>query len=235
MTNYEQTSFSIKSWAEEDRPREKLMLKGKQSLSDAELLAILLGSGSREESAVSLSQKILNSSKNNLNELGIRTLSELQKFKGIGEAKAVTIVAAMELGRRRQLSAINERPKLRSSLDAYHLIAPMLMDLPHEEFWILCLNQTNQIFAREKVSTGGITATIVDPKIVFRRAIEKGATSIILIHNHPSGNLKPSQADLKLTEKLVLAGQLLEIRILDHLIIGGNGYLSFADEHIISQ
>lgn len=235
MTKHETSSFSIKSWAEEDRPREKLMLKGKQTLSDAELLAILLGSGSREESAVSLSQKILNQSKNNLNELGLRTLKELQQFKGIGEAKAVTIVAAMELGRRRQLSAIIERPKLTSSLDSYHLIAPILMDLPHEEFWILCLNRKLELFARERISTGGIAATIVDPKIVFRRALEKGASSIILVHNHPSGSIKPSQEDLVLTQKLVLSGDLLDIKVLDHLIIGGQGYFSFTDEGIINS
>lgn len=233
MENYSKTTFPITAWAEEDRPREKLQFKGKHSLSDAELLAILLGSGSREETAVGLAQLILNGSKNNLNELGKRTIAELQKFKGIGEAKAITIVAAMELGRRRQMSNILEKPKIVSSRDAYDLVAPIIMDLPHEEFWILLLNRGNKVLAREKISIGGTSQTIVDSKIVFRKAMEIQAASIILFHNHPSGNLFPSQADIELTQKLKSAGKILEIPVLDHLIISEKGYYSFADEGVL--
>jgi DNA repair protein RadC len=230
MENYSKTSFPITSWAEEDRPREKLQFKGKQSLSDAELLAILLGSGSREETAVGLSKLILQGSDNNLNELGKRTISELKKFKGVGEAKAITIVAAMELARRRQLSSIVEKPKIISSRDAYNVIAPLLIDLPHEEFWILTLNRGNKVLAREKISVGGVSSTVVDSKIVFRKAIEGQASAIILCHNHPSGNLFPSQTDIEITQKLVKAGKVIEVPILDHLIVSDRGYYSFADE-----
>ncbi|MGK0387319.1 MAG: DNA repair protein RadC [Maribacter sp.] len=227
---YTEEHFTIKSWAEEDRPREKLLAKGKSSLSDAELVAILIGSGSRNESAVSLSQKILKSVDNNLNNLGKTSLSNLMKFKGIGEAKAITIAAALELGRRRQLSDIKERPQIRSSKDAYHVLAPLIMDLPHEEFWILLLNRANKVIGRERVSIGGVAGTVVDAKIIFRKALEMLASGIILCHNHPSGNLSPSHADLEITKKLKRAGETLEINILDHLIIAENEYFSFADE-----
>ena len=226
-------TFSIKSWAEEDRPREKLLQKGKKSLSDAELIAILIGSGSREESAVALSKRILNSVENNLNDLGKCTVSELMKFKGIGEAKAITIAAALELGRRRQLSDIKERPQIKSSKDAYDVIAPILLDLPHEEFWILLLNRANRVMHRVCISKGGVAGTVVDSKIIFLRAIEHLASSIILCHNHPSGNLRPSQADLDITRKLKSAGQTLDIAVLDHLIISENGYYSFADKGVL--
>ncbi|MCR9286630.1 DNA repair protein RadC [Saprospiraceae bacterium] len=233
MKNNSETTFPITLWAEEDRPREKLQIKGKQSLSDAELLAILLGSGSREETAVGLSKLILKGSGNNLYELGKRTTAELKKFKGVGEAKAITIVAAMELARRRQLSNILEKPKIVSSRDAFNLIAPILVDLPHEEFWILMLNRGNKVIGREKISIGGMASTIVDSKIVFRKAIEKQSTSIILCHNHPSGNLSPSQADIDLTQKLKKGGAIMEIPVIDHLIISDRGYYSFADEGIL--
>ena len=233
MENYSRNAFPITAWAEEDRPREKLQLKGKHSLSDAELLAILLGSGSTEETAVGLAKLILQGSDNNLNELGKRTLAELQKFKGIGEAKAITIVAAMELGRRRQMTDILERPKIISSRDAYNVIAPILMDLPHEEFWILALNRGHKVLSREQISIGGTSSTVVDARIVFRKAIERQATSIILCHNHPSGNLYPSQSDIDLTQKLKKAGITLEIPVVDHLIIAERGYYSFADEGIL--
>ncbi len=222
--------MTIKSWAEGDRPREKLLTKGKQNLSDAELLAILLGSGSTEQTAVGLARSILASANNDLSELGKCSLSHFMKFKGIGEAKAITIAAALELGRRRQLTAIKERPKIICSTDIYHIIAPLLIDLPHEEFWILLLNQANRVIGREQISLGGVNAAIVDPRIVFRKAIENKATSIALVHNHPSGNLRPSEPDLQLTKKLVEAGKLLDIAVLDHLIIGGQGYYSFMDE-----
>ncbi len=224
----EQT-LSIKTWAEEDRPREKLVKKGKQALSNSELLAILLGSGSRSESAVSLAQRILQASDNNLNELGLQPLVKLMEFKGIGEAKAITIAAAMELGRRRQMTAPKERPQVRSSKDAFDAVAS-LMDLPHEEFWILLLNQSNLILGKEQISLGGTAGTVVDAKILFRKAIQGEASSIILVHNHPSGNLQPSQADLDITQKLKSAGKTLDIPVLDHLIISSKGYYSFADE-----
>ncbi len=230
MEIYQINNLPITSWAEEDKPREKLLTRGKQHLSDAELIAILLGSGSREETAVGLAQKILKMQENNLHELGKCSLNELMKFKGIGEAKAITIIAAMELGRRRQLSNIKERPQIRSSRDAFDLIAPMLMDLQHEEFWILMLNRSNRVVSRECISTGGVSGTVVDAKIVFRKALAVLASSIILCHNHPSGNLKPSQADISLTKKLKRAGENLDISVLDHLIVSERGFYSFADE-----
>lgn len=226
-------SFTIKSWAEEDRPREKLLLKGRQALSDAELLAILLGSGSREESAVSLSQRILQSVNQQLPELGKCAIEDLKKFKGIGEAKAITITAALELGRRRQLTDIREKPQVKSSQDAFNAIAPLIMDLAREEFWILLLNRANRILSRERISAGGISGTVVDARIIFSKALEGSACSLILFHNHPSGNLNPSQADINLTQKLKKAGETLDIAILDHLIIGESGFYSFADEGVL--
>ncbi len=231
MATYSNQNLTIKSWAEEDRPREKLLTKGKQSLSDAELLAILLGSGSRDETAVGLAQRILQSVGNDLNELGRRSVAELTKFKGIGEAKSITVVAALELGRRRQLTDVKERPQIRSSRDAWQLIAPILMDLSHEEFWILLLNRAGRVIGREQISLGGVAGTVVDAKIVFRKAIESMASSLILVHNHPSGNLQPSQQDISLTQKLKKAGETLDIAVLDHLIITERGYFSFADEN----
>lgn len=233
MENYPPSTLPITAWAEDDRPREKLQNKGRQSLSDAELLAILLGSGSRNESAVALAQRILSSVGNNLNELGKRSLAELMKFKGIGEAKAITIAAALELGRRRQVSGVLDRPVITSSSDAYQAIGPILTDLPHEEFWMLLLNKGNKVIGREKMSTGGTDATIVDAKIVFRKAIEGLATAIIVCHNHPSGNLRPSQSDLDLTRKLKEAGDIIGLKVLDHLIVSDGGYYSFADEGVM--
>ncbi|MEM6963681.1 MAG: DNA repair protein RadC [Bacteroidota bacterium] len=231
MKTYDREKLAITAWAEEDRPREKLLQKGKQVLSDAELLAILLGSGSREDTAVGLAKKILNFVENSLNDLGKCSLAELQRFKGIGEAKAITIAAAMELGRRRQMSPLKDRPQIRSSSDAFRAIAPTLIDLTHEEFWILLLNRSNAVIGKELVSTGGVSGTVVDAKMVFRKALEKpGATSIILCHNHPSGALRPSQEDKVLTKKLKQAGQVLDMVIFDHLIVSERGYFSFADE-----
>jgi DNA repair protein RadC len=235
MHPYEKTmsQLGIKSLAEEDRPREKLLLKGKSSLSDAELLAILIGSGTPGESAVTLSQKILKDSENNLHELGKRSLKELQKHKGIGEAKAITIAAALELGRRRQLSDIREKTKITSSRDAWLLIAPLLNDLNHEEFWILYLSRANQVKAKECISVGGTAGTVVDLKIIFKKALEAQAAAIIAVHNHPSGNLKPSSADIELTKKMKAAGTLLDMPVLDHLIISERGFYSFADEGLL--
>ncbi|MBX2929448.1 MAG: DNA repair protein RadC [Saprospiraceae bacterium] len=229
--SYSPPTLPIRAWAEEDRPREKMLLRGRQNLSDAELLAILLGSGSRDETAVGLAQRILHAAGNNLHELGKYSITDLIScFKGVGEAKAISIVAALELGRRRQLSDIRERPKVRSSRDAYDAIAPLIADLAHEEFWILLLSRSNQIIGRQQISTGGPVSTIVDAKMVFLRAVEGRAISLVLCHNHPSGTLSPSQADLDLTRKLVQAGKMLDIAVVDHLIISGKGYYSFADE-----
>jgi DNA repair protein RadC len=234
MENYfPPSSLPITSWAEDDRPREKLQTKGRQSLSDAELLAILLGSGSRNESAVALAQRILGSVSNNLNELGKQSLSELQKFKGIGEAKAITIAAALELGRRRQASDFLERPVITCSRDAWQVAAPLLADLPHEEFWLLLLNKSNKVVAKEKMSTGGSDATVVDVKMVLRKAIEGKAVSLVVCHNHPSGNLRPSPADVDSTKKLKQAGDVVGVAMLDHVIVADGGYFSFADEGLL--
>jgi len=226
----EHNSRAITAWAEEDRPREKMLLKGKQALSDAELLAILIGSGTVGESAVAVSPSILASVENNLNELGKRSLPDLKKFKGIGEAKAITIAAALELGRRRQLSDLRDRPRITHSRDAFNTIAPMLTDLHHEEFWLLMLNKANEVFARERLSTGGMSGTVVDIKLVLKAAIDAKAAAFIAIHNHPSGNLQPSQADIDLTRKLKQSGAMIDLPLLDHLIISERGYYSFADE-----
>lgn len=234
---FEETEYStsrrILSWAEEDRPREKLLLKGKGALSDAELIAILIGSGTRELSAVDLSKIILQKASNNLNELAKLSLKDLMKIKGIGEAKAISIAAALELGRRRKDSEVVRRPKITSSKDAYEQIRSYLMDLPHEEFWVLLLTRSNEVIRPVQISQGGISGTVADPKIIFKSALEHLASSMILAHNHPSGNLKPSEADKELTRRLVSSGKLLDIPILDHLIISELGYLSFADEGLL--
>lgn len=224
-----QTSFPISQWAEDDKPREKLMLKGKQVLSDAELLAILIGSGSRNESAVDLSKRIL-SKVENLKALGRMTFKQLTEFKGIGEAKAVTILAAMELGRRRGSEEEVELKKITSSKSVYDIMQPIIGELPHEEFWVLYLSNSNKVMYKSQLSKGGITGTVVDSRIVFKTAFEQNAVSIILCHNHPSGILQASDADKQITRKIKEAGKLLEINILDHLIITNSGYLSLADE-----
>jgi len=226
-------NLNIKAWAEADRPREKLALKGKSVLSDAELVAILIGSGNRNETAVELSKKILASINNDLNQLGKLTIADLIQFNGIGEAKAISIIAALELGRRRKTAEVDKRPKVQSSKDAYNSISPLLSDLPHEEFWVIYLNRNNEILKQENISKGGVSGTIADSKIIFKRAIEALASAMILCHNHPSGNLKPSSADIQLTEKLKEAGKMLDIPILDHLIIGEKDYFSFSDEHLM--
>lgn len=224
------SGLNILSWAEEDRPREKLLLKGKAALSDAELIGILIGSGTRSMSAVDLSKLILKEVGNNLNELAKCSVSDLQKFKGIGEAKAITIVSALELGRRRRESQYIEKPKITCSKDAYEVIRPELQDLAYEVFWILLLNRANQVTRKCQISSGGISGTVADPKIIFKTALESMCSGIILVHNHPSGNLKPSSADINLTKKVKEAGNLLEIPVLDHIIFTDKGYLSFADE-----
>lgn len=230
---YENKSLSIKAWAEDDRPREKLILKGKTALSDAELIAILIGSGNRNESAVALSKRILNSINNNLNKLGKLSVSDFQKFKGIGEAKAVSIITALELGRRRRLEEALIPPKITSSKAVFEIMQPLIGELQHEEFWIIYVNNSNKVLLKEQSSKGGLTGTLVDVRLVFKKAIDIFATAIILCHNHPSGKLQPSQADKSITQKLKIAGETLDIKVLDHLIITENAYFSFADESLI--
>ncbi|WP_291131082.1 RadC family protein [Flavobacterium sp. UBA7682] len=225
-------NFSIKNWAEDDKPREKLMLKGKTVLSDAELVAILIGSGSRNESAVSLSKRILSSVNNNLNALGKLSLKQLMEFKGIGEAKAVSIAAALELGRRRRVEETVELTKITSSKAVFDMMQPIIGELLHEEFWVLYLNNANKVIYKSQLSKGGITGTVVDVRLIFKMALEHNATAIILSHNHPSGKLLASDADRDITKKLKFAGEQLDIKVLDHIIITEKGYLSFQDEGI---
>ena len=232
MQELEQT-LTIKSWAEEDRPREKLLEKGRHVLTDAELIAILIGSGSKNETAVELSKRILSANENDLNELARLSVNDLMKFKGIGEAKAITIVAAIELGRRRKDTEIQKRHRINMSRDIFDIFHRHFLDLPHEEFWVLLLNRSNTVIRKERISLGGVSGTVVDPKIVFKSALEYLACAIILCHNHPSGNLKPSEEDIRLTKKMKEAGSLLEIPVLDHIIISNEGYYSFADEGLL--
>lgn len=226
--------LSIKSWAEEDRPREKLLLKGKAALSDAELIAILLRTGVKGSSALDIAKKILHQVNGDLNELGKLTVADLKKLeKGLGETKSITIVAALELGRRRQSSEIREKPVIRSSRDSFEYIYPEIADLQHEEFYVLYLNKANRVLTHRHISSGGVTGTVADVKIILKHAVELLASSFIAVHNHPSGNLKPSQADIELTKKLREAAKLLDVSLLDHLIIGEKNYYSFADEGMI--
>jgi DNA repair protein RadC len=225
--------LNIREWSPEDRPREKLLLKGTSGLSEAELVAILIGSGTAKTSAVELAKKVLLLSNNNLNELARLSVKDLMKIKGIGEAKAITIVAALELGRRRKAQDLDEKPKISSSKDAFDLIQGHLMDLPHEEFWVLLLNRMHQVVKKKRISEGGVSGTVADPKIIYKLALEDLASGVIVAHNHPSGNLKPSQSDIDLTRKLKEAGRFLEVQLLDHLIIANRNYFSFADEGLI--
>jgi len=222
----------IHQWAEDDRPREKFLLKGKAALSDSELLAILIGSGSRNESAVQLCQRILASSENNLNTLGKMSVAQLTKFKGIGEAKAISIAAALELGRRRRAEEAIELKKITSSKAVFEIMQPIIGELPHEEFWVLYLNNSNKVIYKAQLSKGGITGTVVDLRLLFKMALEQNATALLLTHNHPSGKLMASDADIQITKKIKQAGQTLEIQVLDHIIITENGYLSFQDTGI---
>ena len=228
MYDFEPTA--IKQWAEADRPREKLIHQGRKQLTDAELLAILIGNGFKGTSALQLAQQLLASREHNLHEVGKLSLKELTAFKGIGSAKAISLIAAFELGRRRNLALANNRPGIRSSKDAYELLEPRLADLRHEEFWILLLNRANKVLRAEQISSGGQAGTVVDVKMVFMAALKGSAAAIILSHNHPSGAIRPSRADIDLSKKIKAAGELLDIRVLDHLIIGEKQYFSFADE-----
>lgn len=229
----ENTSFPIRYWSEDDRPREKLMLKGKTALSDAELIAILIGSGSRNETAVDLGKRILASANNNLNTLGKIPIVQLMHFKGIGEAKAIAIAAAMELGRRRRVEEVQELSKITSSQSIFEIMQPIIGELPHEEFWIIYLNNSNKVILKSQLSKGGITGTLVDVRLVFKTALECGATGIVLCHNHPSGTLVASDADRQITRKLRSAGENLDIKILDHVIVTETSWFSFADESLL--
>lgn len=232
MVEYTQHNYNltIKDWAEEDRPREKLMHKGRAALSDAELIAILIGSGNDEMSAVELAKLILSKAGNDLTELAKFSVGELKKFKGIGEAKAISIISALELGRRRRETEPPKKDKVIGSKDIYDMMRPHLLDLPHEEFWIILLNRSNNVIRKIPISIGGVSGTVADPKLIFKTALENLASAVILVHNHPSGNVNPSDADLVLTRKIREAGRLLDMPVLDHLIFTDLNYYSFADE-----
>ncbi len=221
--------LSIRDWARDDRPREKLMQHGAQSLSDAELIAILIRSGNIRESALDLAKRVLAASGNDLHRLGRAGVADLTKFKGMGEAKAISIVAALELGRRRRAVEPAERELVATSAVAHELFRPLLADLPHEEFWLLILDRGNRLLDRCRVSRGGIHGTVADPKVIFKEALDRRASCLVLGHNHPSGQLRPSEDDIQLTRKLVEGGRLLEITVQDHVIVTSSGYFSFAD------
>ncbi len=226
-------SIKITDWAVEDRPREKMIRKGISTLSDAELLAIIISSGTRKKSAVDLGRELLGSVSNNLNSLGKLSVSDLLKFRGIGPARAVTISAALELGRRRNSAELPDAVQIRCSKDAADIFFPILADLPHEEFWILFLNRSNRVIDRMKISQGGVSGTVTDVRIIMKKAVEWLASGIIVCHNHPSGNMNPSDSDSKITGKIKDAGSIMDIQLLDHIIISGKDYYSFADNGLI--
>ncbi len=232
MENYEQ-NVSIKAWAEADRPREKLLLHGRRHLSNAELMAILIGSGSTKETSVALTKRILNGCGNDLDVLGQMTVQDLVKFRGIGEAKAMVIISALELSRRRNELSIKERFRIISSRDVFEYMKPVYEDLHHEEFWIVLLNRANRVISKQQISKGGQSGTVADPKIIFKVALEQQAASIVLTHNHPSGNLKPSQEDLTITKKLMAAGKMLDLPVIDHLIMTSKSFYSLCDEGVV--
>lgn len=232
MENYDQ-KLGIKLWAEEDRPREKLLHHGRRHLTDAELIAILIGSGSRNETAVDLSKRILSFYENNLAKIGQASIQDLSRFKGIGEAKAITIIAALELGLRRKEIQEEEIVQVTASSDVHRYLYNTFADLHHEEFWILLLNRSNHIIGRHLISKGGQAGTVADPKIIFKVALERNAANIVLAHNHPSGNLKPSESDNKLTRDLVASGMMLGLYVVDHLIFARSNYYSYKDEDLI--
>ena len=226
-------SFSIKQWNEDDRPREKMLSKGREALSDAELIAILIGSGNREESAVALAKRMLKHANNNLNTFSKLSIEDLVQFKGIGEAKAISIITALELARRCRLEEALKADKITSSKAVFEIMQPIIGDLKHEEFWVIYLNNSNKVIHKKQLSKGGITGTLVDTRLIFSKAVEILATGIILCHNHPSGALKPSNADKNLTTKIKQAGTTLDIKVLDHLIITEKEYFSFADDNLL--
>ena len=224
---------SIKNWATEDRPREKMLEKGREALSDAELIAILIGSGNCNETAVDLSRRILKDVNGNLISLSQLSINDLTNYNGIGEAKAVSIAAALELGRRRRFAETVQQPHIQNSKDAFEYFYMRMSDIEHEQFWVMLLNPRNKVIKIAKISDGGVNGTTADPKRIFKTALENNATAMMLCHNHPSGNVKPSDSDKSLTHNLVNGGKLLEIKILDHIIIGINNYFSFADSGLI--
>ncbi len=223
----------INQWAEDDRPREKMLLKGKNALSNAELIALLIGSGNSNESAVQLAQRMLDNTDNNLIEFSKLSIEELSRFRGMGKAKAISIVAALELGKRRMAGKVLQQAKIKSSRDVYELLLPELTDRYYEAFYVILLDRANKIIRKLNISEGGVAGTVVDPKKIFKMALDHNASSMILAHNHPSNNLKPSENDIRLTKKLQEAGKALEIPVLDHIIVGNDNYYSFADENIL--
>lgn len=227
------TNLTIKDWAEDDRPREKLRDKGAQQLSNAELLAILLGSGTKTETAVDVAKRVLAISKNDLKELGKKSLSDFMQIKGIGQARAITIMAALELGRRRSSEKSEDSDKITGSIDAANIFIPLLGDLAYEEFWVLLLNRSNKIIEKRKVGQGGLSATVVDSRLIAKLAINNLASGVIAVHNHPSGNLLPSESDKHLTNKLNEALNLFDINLIDHIIVSNDSYYSFAEEGLI--
>ncbi len=229
MDDYER-KLGIKAWAEADRPREKLLMQGRRQLTDAELIAVLISSGNKTETAVDLSKRILKYCDNDLDKMARLDVKELSRFNGIGKAKAISIIAALELGRRRKDKEVQEPGKITSSKDVFAVLQAQFADLDHEEFWILLLNRANVLIGKKCVSKGGQSGTVVDPKIIFKTALEQNAAAIILAHNHPSGNLKPSESDVSITKKIKKAGALLDMAVLDHLIISGRSFTSLADE-----
>lgn len=227
-------SFPIRDWAEDDKPREKLVNKGSSTLSDAELIAILIGSGSRNESAVALSKRILASVGHNLNELGRLSVNKLMQFKGIGEAKAVSIAAALEIGRRRRSESTTDKVShIRASKDTFDLLYPLIGELPHEEFWVVYLNTSNKVLYKLQLSKGGITGTLVDVRLILKHALELGAVGLVLAHNHPSGSLRPSTSDKRITQRIKTAAEALDIKVLDHIIITQHCYMSFSDRELL--
>ena len=224
--------MTIKNWADTDKPREKMIAQGKTALSNAELLAILLGSGSADESAVELSRRILASVNNSLTTLGKQSLQQLQAFKGIGQAKAITILAATEMGRRRTAETPELQPTIEVAHNVFTLMQPLIGELPHEEFWVLYLNSTNRVIHKARLFSGGITHTTVDVRLLFKTALEQGAIALILVHNHPSGSITPSKEDIELTQRVKTAGDMLDIKLLDHVIVTEKEYLSLLDERL---
>lgn len=233
MADTRQRSFTIREWDPLDRPREKLLQGGRLILSDAELLSILIGTGNRRENAVDLARRILGSNGNSLNRLADLSVAELTRFDGIGKVKALSIITALELGRRRRGEIQQEKERIISSNSVFELMQPLIGDLGHEEFWILYLNGANRVESKVQLSKGGMTATLVDVRLIFKLAMQHKATSIILCHNHPSGNLTPSEADKNLTRKIIQGGKLLDIKVVDHVIIAEQGHFSFVDENLI--
>lgn len=227
------TTVPLREWSPQDLPREKLIQKGKAVLTDAELVSLLLGHGTRSVSSVELGKRVLHQANNSLHDLARMTVKDLTRIDGVGRTKAMAIVAALELGRRRRELSPESRPSLRKSADAYDILKPMMLDIPHEEFWIILVNRANRLIRVNQVSHGGVAGTIADPKIIFKMAVEELASGIILAHNHPSGNLTASQADIELTRKLSAGARLLEMQVLDHIILAGQNYFSFADEGLI--